>query len=496
MPELLLQSALAASRSKDFAVRAAQIKSDCHGQHGDHESLVSCAPCYELLLDALRARYFGSSSSTSDTGAAPDPTQEWFASRPGFLSALKPLIDSAKEYQIAPKAIDDHVQEERGRWYAERVRSSLLRLMVEDPHGRGTVFEKLQDLSTATAGGDPVALAREVADILRKGPLAPESGEDSHLPERVAAASDVAAETEVWRDAFFKTKDGTVPEDHQKYVNMLLYHRLSMEQVVDRILDERQTAMGAREQTDKLNQRLDELRRARAAHEAQKTRKAQRRESLAQQKVPGELYDLPRCAACGEEPRTEDYFTCSICTILAEAGAVPKQTVFCSERCEQQGHLSHAETHTCASALDCLQLHATTTTATHQKAQEEKEEDTPMADAPPPPAELRFCTECLTTLKQPTAWCSLACADANFQAHREAVHLPERARLGLGREAGADDEAQLEYFTPSPSSSFRGDDDEEGKRYYRARDIAALTTGLGEAVREWEERNRVKLERA
>ncbi|KAK3298233.1 uncharacterized protein B0H64DRAFT_429496 [Chaetomium fimeti] len=519
MPELLLQSALAASRSKDFAIRAAQIKSSCINQHGDHESLVSCPQCYGLLLDALRARYLGSSSNTSNTGAPADQQQhEWFTSRPAFLSALNLLIDSAKEYQVPPKAIDDRVQEERSRWYAERVRSSLLRLMVDDPSMRGIVFEKLEDLSTATAGGDPVALAREVAEILRKGPLAPEKGTERHLPERVAAASGGIGKVEVLRDAFFRAEDGTVPEDHRKYLDMLLHHGLSMEQVVDRILDERQTATGAREQTDKLNQRLDELRRARAAHEAQKSRKAQRRESLAQQKVPDELYHLPTCAVCGQEPRTEDYFTCSICTILTTAGTQSKQTVFCSERCEQQGHPSHAETHTCASALDCIQLHpanTNTTTSTNQNPKEE-EEDTPMADAPPPPppTELRFCTECLTTLKRPTAWCSLACADANFQTHREAVHLPGRARLGLGLVPGgggggggerADDEAQLEYYPPphSPSSAAsasasasapaKGEGEEGGKRY-RARDIAALTTGLGEAVREWEGRNRVRLE--
>jgi hypothetical protein len=57
-----------------------------------------------------------------------------------------------------------------------------------------------------------------------------------------------------------------------------------------------------------------------------------------------------------------------------------------------------------------------------------------------------------------------------------------------------DDEAQLEYYPPSsPSaSSFKGG--EEGEKRYRARDIAALTTGLGEAAREWEGRNRVRLE--
>lgn len=78
-------------------------------------------------------------------------------------------------------------------------------------------------------------------------------------------------------------------------------------------------------------------------------------------------------------------------------------------------------------------------------------------------------------------WCSLTCADADFQRHREEVHLPERKKLGLG----VDDEGQLEY------------DDRPGgdsERKYRAKDIHALTTTLDEAVGEWEEKNHVRLQ--
>ncbi|KAK4043817.1 hypothetical protein C8A01DRAFT_12690 [Parachaetomium inaequale] len=506
MPELLLQSALAASRSNQLAAEAAQIKSACHAQHGDSKPLVSHPQYYEALLEALRARYLNPASTTTtpSAGWGGPQQQEWFTSRPAFLSALNLLIDSAKEYQVSPQAVDDRVREERSRWYAERVRASLLRLMVEDPSGRGAVFEKLEDLSSTTAGGDPVALAREVAEILSKGLLAPEQGaEGGSLPDKLAAAGDEAGKAEVLREAFFRTEDGAVPEDHQKYLDMLLHQGLPMEQVVDRILEERQTATGAREQTDKLKQRLDELRRARAAHEAQKTRKAQRRESLAQQKVPDDLYELPACAVCGAAPPTEDYFACSICTILAGAGAREKQTVFCSEKCEQQGHAPHAaETHTCSSGLSCIQRRhhhqrSTTTTTTTTK---QSTEDTAMADAPSlpipspssppspspfPATDIHFCTECLTSLKQPTTWCSLACADANFAAHREGVHLPaareekKKKRLGSGL-VGEDVKRE---------DSNNGGGREDGVK----KDIRTLTTSLGEAVREWEGRNRVRL---
>jgi hypothetical protein len=104
-----------------------------------------------------------------------------------------------------------------------------------------------------------------------------------------------------------------------------------------------------------------------------------------------------------------------------------------------------------------------------------------MEEAPPLFNDLRLCVECTSSLKQPTIWCSLACADANFEAHREEVHLPERKKLGLDH---VDDEDQLEYYT----------DEKDGSRRYRVKDLGVLMVPLNEAVREWEARNHVKLE--
>jgi hypothetical protein len=254
---------------------------------------------------------------------------------------------------VSPQAIDNLLRDERSRWYAERVRGSLLRLLVEDTSGAcGAVFEKLEDLQASAAaaataaggvdGGDPVGAAREIAGILRGGPLAPEPGVRDVAGRLVAAGEDRAGRVEVLREVFFAGaagEDEAVPEDCQRYLEMLAQQGLSMEQVVDRILEERQAAAGAREQTNKLSQRLDELRRARATHELQKSKKAQRRESQAQQRVPDELYELPACTVCGGAPSTDDFLCCSICTILAGRGAQQQQTVFCSQSCEERGHV-------------------------------------------------------------------------------------------------------------------------------------------------------------
>ncbi|KAK4145360.1 uncharacterized protein C8A04DRAFT_26867 [Dichotomopilus funicola] len=546
MPELILQSARAATDNKNLIAEAAQIQSTCRDQHPDTEALLACPQCYGAVLEAFRAHFSGLISD----GQQQPWQRKWFTSRSQFLSEVNALIDSAKKYQIPPSVIDDRVQAERSWWYTERVRVSLLRLMVEDPASRDAVLEKLEDLP---AEADPVTLAREVAEILTKGRFAEGDGTATELLAELAAADadPTKSGNVLLTDALFKTEDGTVPEDHQKYLDMLLQQGLSMEQVVDRILDERQTAIGAREQTDKLDQRLDELRRARAAHEAQKTRKAQRRESLAQQKLPDELYELPDCAVCGDAPRTEDYLTCSVCAILAAAGARAGQTVFCSERCERQGHIPHAETHTCSSGADCIQLHQPPHPHSHDlpngkndsSSSSQQPQDTngdiPMTDAPPtprtplpppaaappsssspyppsqPPQTILFCTECLTTFHQPILWCSPACADANFQSHREGVHLPERKRLGDSDAAAeAVDEAQLEYYPVPPAQN--GEDaagaaaggsggetgtgiengsanTSEGRKYH-AKDITAVTTSLEEATREWEEKTKVRLQ--
>jgi hypothetical protein len=64
-------------------------------------------------------------------------------------------------------------------------------------------------------------------------------------------------------------------------------------------------------------------------------------------------------------------------------------------------------------------------------------------------------------------WCSLACAEANFHAHSEDVHIPERNNLVHVGVNGKKDDPD---------------------------DIRFLTTPLAEAIMEWEGRNRVRLQ--
>lgn len=48
------------------------------------------------------------------------------------------------------------------------------------------------------------------------------------------------------------------------------------------------------------------------------------------------------------------------------------------------------------------------------------------------------CRECLRNHGIESVYCSVRCADFNFQRHREQVHLPERRRRGVNEPDGED----------------------------------------------------------
>lgn len=122
-------------------------------------------------------------------------------------------------------------------------------------------------------------------------------------------------------------------------------------------------------------------------------------------------------------------------------------------------------------------------------------------------SKLHFCSECLTSLKEPTLWCSIACAERNFRDHREKIHLPLRKKLELNMS----DEEQLVYDEaesgeqqkpPPPSASsdgaVGGSDEKDFAPAvksipYRAKDISSQVIPFDAAVAGWEQQNSVQL---
>ncbi|KAK0729688.1 hypothetical protein B0H67DRAFT_474856 [Lasiosphaeris hirsuta] len=466
MTEVLLQSALVESKGAQLAEEATQIRQRCAADHGDNNkaALLECAECYEMVLEAVRSRYLNS------------PDAEWFSGRRAFLQELDTMFADAKEYQLDPRVIDDRIQEERARWYTENVEASLLRFMAEDPARRDAVKEKLEDVPMQMVG-----LATEITNLLGESPLLAKGAGLDGVPARLSAAKGAAERTEVLRDAFLSTGPTTsstegayqaalTPEDAQRYLS-LLQDSSSMEAVIERVLEERAATIASREQIGKLQERLQVLLRGRTGYELQKSRREKQRQA---EVMPDELYDLSPCLMCSKVPTTRDFFCCPICTILVAYKAQDtKPTVYCcAEHDSHRDQLRHATSHACASEAECIR---------------------PASPAPAHPDDsstLVFCRECLTSLKLPTLWCSAACAEANFQRHREDVHMPARKRLGLV----VTDRDQLDYFPARAGAGAEENGGAAGTRY-RAKDIGVHVIPYDSAAKKWEEKMKIKLQR-
>lgn len=80
-----------------------------------------------------------------------------------------------------------------------------------------------------------------------------------------------------------------------------------------------------------------------------------------------------------------------------------------------------------------------------------------------------MCAECVRRLRTPAMFCSRDCLAKNFQRHREDIHVPARARLGLD----VKDANELEY-------------ENSAKTKYHAKNIDDWLVTIDSAVKEWE----------
>jgi hypothetical protein len=388
-----------------------QIRDNCAKDHGK-ESIVQCEDCYGKAIDRLRARYLDAS----------DP--EWFSGRRTFLLDLDGYFNQAKQFNSDPREIDGRIQEEKQKWFRENIRLSVSRLMIGDSSRRNEILDNLQDRGLGFED-----LVRGVEEAIIGG----QPSAADHV-QQLVSTKDADERLSVYKDILFLHQPGQpAPEDRQRYLDMLQDGSV-LDEVVSRILDDHQAAVVAREQREKHERRLDGLRRARIAHEKKKkTKKTRDRDSFGEPELSKELTDLPPCLVCSNEPDTRDHLSCSLCLVSASHGIRAKPTVYCSKECYLSGHVSHSplaikkmscrltddhiqsthveQTHPCASGQRCLRL---------------GEEDVDM-DASP----AFLCRECIEQLETESTFCSTACAEASFQAHREDVHMPARQKLDV-----------------------------------------------------------------
>lgn len=308
----------------------AQITSSCARDHPQHKHVLECRECYGKVIDRMRRRYL----DLTDHASQP----EWFSGRDALLKDLEDLFVATREYRSDLKEIDARLDEEKRRWYRQRARASpSIRKSLEDFLNERDVFAGVGMVDVAFE--DSMA---EVRDALRRSNVlngeATTDGAERAL-ERLIGAKLPEEREKVYKEIFFQGKpDEEITGRTRMYLERF-QGGATMEEIITKIVVDRRSSIGALEQKERHRQRVEELRRARAAHELQKSKKASGRKDTNQRpQPPDEMYDQPPCHACGGELDLRDYFACPLCQVLVDHGVRTKSIVFCSAACFSGPH--------------------------------------------------------------------------------------------------------------------------------------------------------------
>lgn len=417
------------------ADQVAKIKAACVQNHPQHKHVLQCRECYPQIINCIRSTYL-------------EPREgQWFTGREAFLRDLDALFAAALRYEAKLDDVDARIEAEKRDWYFEQVKAS--------PSIPKTLEELLdrKDL-VAKVGSQDVAFE----DLVRDMRAALNGGADPQTAQqaltRLMAVKTPEDRLPTYKETFFQGRpDEPITEKTQIYFEKL-QSGATIKEVANKVTSDAAASLGAFDQKEKYQRRIEELQRAKAAYELQKSKKA------AQKPQPPEhTYEVPPCNVCRKEVDKEDFIGCPYCTILLDAGIRPTTTVWCSQACsgqDGQGFDAHAdENHGCAGGEYCVQL-----------LDDDVDMDLDNADD-------LMCRECTDRLKRETIFCSLRCADLNYQRHREDVHIQERMKREVDVDRNMDD---LVF-------------DNADKSRYHARDIRSYMATVGELMRDLKQRN-------
>ncbi|KAJ9155735.1 hypothetical protein NKR23_g1628 [Pleurostoma richardsiae] len=532
----------AAQRCKDDI---SALKETCAASHPSADHIVQCPDCYPLLVDRLRERFFPPSSSStpplssppaSPSTQKPQPAaHEWFSSRPSFLADLDALFARVRAYDgVDLAALDARIATERRLWYLERVRATpAVRRALEDLLGRRDLVRRAalagSELEDADGDSDAAAFFGELVGDIRAALRGGDGGERAAAPflERLGATQpgDRAARAEILKEALFVEDGGEVPERAAAYLDVLMNGdkdlSSALDDLVNRVLSDRQAAVGVRDRKERHERRLDELRRARTAHEAEKARKkaaagghtgGSNGSITANGTVGGAagahhhpppdwMYEMAPCDACGRTPTTGDFVVCGVCLVLVGLRVREQKTMYCSVACKDRGLESHIKAaHKCTSGDSCIQLQAAQpgSAASHapnsgHSSSSRTTANGPVSTTAPPSPEPYLCRTCVKDPRRAGSalFCSLQCAEANFRAHRERAHTPEEQRQPLRRSSGSSTTTNGEVKKEEGSEDAAGAAAAAAgarEAENRAAEVRGRVVAVGEAVRQLQAR--------
>ncbi|KAK8073859.1 hypothetical protein PG994_004758 [Apiospora phragmitis] len=353
-------------------------------------------------------------------------TKEWFSGRRLFLQDLDTLFTQAHEYKTDLKTIEQRISDEKREWFRDKAKNLSFQSAVKSPAEAKALQQKLNDRSI------PVEeLVPEFRNALGEDVSGNQKSLDDLL-ERLKTSKSPQSRAEAYVDIFFQPGNDTEgTAKSQKYIEMVR-NSTPIADVIREMLRDRQASKGNQEQKQALQKKLEELRRAKAAHEVDKAKKAKLKQEALSAAAVEDVSEV--CQACSQTI-PGDYTSCPLCDVLAENYSIRKEaTFFCpAEECSVKGEETHwNEAHECASGEHCTDL---------QKEDVDMDGDNRITV---------LCRECVEAFKVESVFCSPQCYNDNFQRHREGVHLSEWAKIG----EIADDDDDLEYL-PGDESKYR-----------------------------------------
>ncbi|RYP82505.1 hypothetical protein DL769_001611 [Monosporascus sp. CRB-8-3] len=391
-----------------------KLKAACAGDHAKRH-ITQCPECWDRLVNRMRDRYLNCA------------TKEWFSGRRLFLQELDTMFSKARSGVLDFKIIEQRIHDEKKEWYRDKISNMGLHSATKSPSEAKLLQQKLDDREMPTE-----ELASELRGAIRDDALPDEAAFDNFL-NRLKDAGTTQARNDIYIDTLFQPRrDPEKAAMYQRYMEMIRGGD-TIQSVVDAILHDRRWAQSNEEQKQRLQGKLEELKRAKAAHELSLAKKQKARQDKATAAAASNSqYDLPPCSVCSKALDAQDFLACPLCHLLGEQyGLGNGPILYCSETCHEDDYNDRnriGKQHITARQARPVSTYAT------------------------------------LTWKWTRPGGSLYFAE-------NGVHIPERKKARVE----VDDESQLEYAS-------------EDKTQYRARNIEEHLVTLGDAVEEYQQR--------
>ncbi|RYP77782.1 hypothetical protein DL771_000879 [Monosporascus sp. 5C6A] len=248
---------------------------------------------------------------------------------------LDTMFSKARGGSLDFKTIEQRIHDEKKEWYRDKVRNMGLHSATKSPSEAKLLQQKLDDRDIPTE-----ELASELRGAISDDALPDEAAFDNSL-NRLKDAETTQARNDIYIDTLFQpSRDPEKAATYQRYMEMIR-GGVAIQYVVDVMLRDRRWAQNNEEQKQRLQRKLEELKRAKAAHELSLAKKQKaRQDKAAAAAASNSRFDLPPCSVCSKALDAQDFLACPLCHLLEEQyGLGNGPVLYCSETCHEDDYV-------------------------------------------------------------------------------------------------------------------------------------------------------------